>query len=171
MPHKRAQRAQVTLIFRSVCVGGGTVGLQIQTDKRDKISGLKPSPSFQCPYQGSVLLQLQISPHGSAASARCSGSGSRVVSCLCPSPSCAPNGDNVMCFPINCARNRLRSGMWRVFGFRLPLTHGTQSNNCLCVRSDVSARGDTRAPYLARAHLLRTDTVAKWQVSSISRAS
>lgn len=75
---------------------------------------------------------------------RCSALLSRVVwSSLGPSPSFSSNCLNIMCFPMNCPPNLIQSGLWALFGFRLPFAHRPQSNYC--------SRGDTRDPSLARA--------------------
>lgn len=48
-------------------------------------------------------------------------------------PTALPPGClSVMCFPMNSSRNLLKSGMWRVFGFRLLHAQRHKSNSC-CV--------------------------------------
>lgn len=77
-------------------------------------------------------------------------------------PSAFPsNSSNVMCLPVNCPRNLLKSGMWRVSGFRLPHAQRLQSNYC-CVYVATPARAVTREPrYLARAFFNRVGMVTR----------
>ena len=118
---------------------------------------------MSAPYQRStsVLLQLQISPHGSAASlaARCSALPrpvpcgavpcGAVSSCLwvplCVRPPSVQTGSgNVMCFPTKTVLVIIssKSGMWRVSRFRLPRdrTHSdaNQMFCCACARGHES---------------------------------
>lgn len=68
---------------------------------------VKAYSSLSVPYQWStsVLLQLQISPHRSDASAPCCSAASRPGASRPASVLLSPHTVNVMCFPVNCPRN------------------------------------------------------------------